>query len=228
LPPPQPHPDSLQDYWDDRAARLGPRAVLHIKHPPEAIDEVTHRHFYEVFDRVDPLLTGGERTALDFGCGAGRLTPMLTQRVTGQVLGVDPTRELIDAAPESPRVKFLHWQGQTLPLDDRSIDLVFVFGVLGGIPNDALPQAVAELERVLHPDGLLVLIENTTDAPDAPHWFFRSVDDHLAIFPGLDLQHLGGYDEFGETMSIFAGRPPRPRNVSTSGSERESRESEDA
>lgn len=199
--------ESLQPYWDDRAARLGPRAVLHIKHPPEAIDEVTHRHFYEVFDRVDPLLSGGESTALDFGCGAGRLTPMLTQRVTGRVLGLDPTRQLIDAAPESPRVKFAQLQGETLPLDDWSIDLVFVFGVLGGIRDEALPATIAELERVLHPDGLLVLVENTTDTPDAPHWFFRSVESHLAMFPQIDLAHLGGYDEFGETMSIFAGRP---------------------
>ncbi len=208
-------PESLQPYWDDRAARLGPRAVLHIKHPPEAIDEVTHRHFYEVFDRVDPLLTGRESTALDFGCGAGRLTPLLTQRVTGRVLGVDPTQALIDAAPASPRVAFACLQDHTLPLQDGSIDLVFVFGVLGGIPDEALPATIAELQRVLHPDGLLVLIENTTDAPDAPHWFFRSVEDHLAMFPHLDLRHLGGYEEFGETMSIFAGRPHPPRNLAT-------------
>lgn len=198
--------EPLQKYWDDRAARLGPRAVLHIKHPPETIDEVTHRHFYEVFDRVDPLLSSGEVTALDFGCGAGRLTPMLTQRVSGPVLGVDPTRELIDAAPASARVKYAVLGDATIPLADASVDLVFVFGVLGGIPEESLPATVNELQRVLRPDGLLVLIENTTDAQDAPHWFFRSVEDHLGMFPAIDLNHLGGYEEFGETMSIFAGR----------------------
>lgn len=203
--------EPLQKYWDDRAARLGPRAVLHIKHPPEAIDEVTHRHFYEVFDRVDPLLSGGEVTALDFGCGAGRLTPMLTQRVSGPVLGVDPTREFIDAAPASARVKFAVLEDAAIPLSDASIDLVFVFVVLGGIPDEALSATVDELQRVLRPDGLLVLIENTTDVENAPHWFFRSVDEHLALFPMIDLEHLGGYEEFGETMSIFAGRP-RPQD----------------
>ncbi|MEM9417964.1 MAG: methyltransferase domain-containing protein [Planctomycetota bacterium] len=203
-------PDPLQQYWDDRAARLGQRAVLHIKHPPEAIDEVTHKHFYEVFDRVDPLLTGEEVTALDFGCGAGRLTSLLTQRVSGRVLGVDPTRELIDIAQESARVKFAHLTDHTLPTPDFSIDLLFIFGVLGGIPDDQLPATLAELNRVLRPDGMMVLIENTTDTPDAPHWFFRSVEDHLAMFPEIDLKHLGGYEEFGETMSIFAGRPHPP------------------
>ncbi|MBB6428994.1 class I SAM-dependent methyltransferase [Algisphaera agarilytica] len=206
-------PDSRKQYWDDRAARLGTRAVLHIKHPPEAIDEVTHKHFYEVFDRVDPLLTGQEVTALDFGCGAGRLTPLLTQRVSGRVLGVDPTRELIDLAQGSGRVKFTHLTDHTLPTPDFSIDLLFVFGVLGGIPDDELPATLGELNRVLRPDGILVLIENTTDAPDAPHWFFRSVEDHLTMFPEIDLEHLGGYEEFGETMSIFAGRPHPPAGL---------------
>lgn len=202
--------DTHQNYWDDRAARLGPRGVLHIKHPPEAIDEVTHRHFYEVFDRVDPLLSGNESTALDFGCGAGRLTPMLTQRVSGTVLGVDPTRGFIDAAPSSGRVKFAVLEDATIPMTDTSVDLLLVFGVLGGIPDEALPATVAELERVLSADGLLVFVENTTDAPNAPHWFFRGVDEHLKLFPSLNVQHLGGYQEFGETMSIFAGaRGPR-------------------
>lgn len=200
-------PESLQQYWDDRAARLGPRAVLHIKHPPETLDEVTHRHFYEVFDRVDPLLRGDEISALDFGCGAGRLTPLLTQRVAGPVLGVDPTRALIDAAPTSARVKFAVLENQVIPKHDASVDLLLVFGVLGGIPAEELPATVAELQRVLRDDGLLVLVENTTDCEDAPHWFFRSVEDHLTLFPGIDLEHLGGYEEFGETMSIFAGRP---------------------
>ncbi|MEM1108172.1 MAG: class I SAM-dependent methyltransferase [Planctomycetota bacterium] len=204
-------PDSLQDYWDDRAARLGPRAVLHIKHPPDAMDEVTHRHFYEVFDRVDPLLTGQENTALDFGCGAGRLTPLLTQRVHGPVLGVDPTKALVESAPVSNRVDYVWMDSHEIPLQEGVIDLVFVFGVLGAIPDDQLTKTINELERVRDPDGQLILVENTTTAPNAPHWFFRSVDDYLGLFSHLNLQHLGDYEEFGETMSIFSG-PRRPRN----------------
>lgn len=199
--------EPLQTYWDDRAARLGPSAVLHHKHPPESLDEVTHGHFYKVFDLVDPLLTGRESNALDFGCGAGRLTPLLTQRVTGQVLGVDPTRALINAAIPAPRVNYQALIGGTLSLPDQSIDLLLVFCVLGGIPDATLPATVCELQRVLHPDGLLVLVENTTDAPDAGHWFFRGVDEYAAMFSEVDLDRLGGYDEFGEAFSIMAGRP---------------------
>jgi len=199
--------NELAAYWQQRAIRLGPHAVLHIKHPPEALDDVTATHFGRVFDLVDPLRRGDERFALDFGCGAGRFTPLLARHLESQVLGVDPTDALIAQAPPAQGVRYEVLQDGRVALKDDAVDLLFVFSVLGGIPDAKLSQTLRELGRVLSPTGILVLIENTTDVPDAPHWFFRSVAQHVAMFPGLDLTHLGGYEEFGETMSIMAGRP---------------------
>jgi trans-aconitate 2-methyltransferase len=52
----------------------------------------------EVMDRLD---LRGEETVLDAGCGSGRLTEVLIERVPrGRVIGVDASASMIDAARE--------------------------------------------------------------------------------------------------------------------------------
>jgi len=100
-------------------------------------------------------------SALDFGCGAGRLTRALSVRF-GQAVGVDISEEMIRVAGEinadRQNCRFVVNVAPDLRLfDSGSFDLVYSSIVLQHLPGRELALAyVRELVRVLADDGVLV------------------------------------------------------------------------
>jgi len=123
-------------------------------------------------------------TALDVGCGNGRHAALLAD-VADQVVGLDASRALLDAAGErvGDRASLLLGDAARLPLTDRSVDLAVYVATLHHLPSAADRHAsLDELARVLAPDGCaLVSVWSTAhdcfDAPeDAETGFDTTVD----------------------------------------------------
>jgi SAM-dependent methyltransferase len=99
-------------------------------------------------------------TALDFGCGPGRLTAGLAAAGFGKVIGVDispgmlaKARELVD----DDRCEFVHDPGTELTtVADESIDLVYSSRVLQHIPPALAHGYIRHFLRVAVPGGLVV------------------------------------------------------------------------
>ncbi len=99
-------------------------------------------------------------TALDFGCGPGRLSAALAHAGFARVLGVDvsPTmlataRTLVDDA----RCEFLHNPGPNLEaVATGTVDLVYSCRVLQHMPAELAHGYVREFLRVVTPGGLVV------------------------------------------------------------------------
>ena len=116
----------------------------------------------------NPFLLGqplpGERV-LDLGCGAGFDTLMAARRVgiTGKVIGVDMTPEMIAKARTNAEilglanVEFVLGEIETLPLADSSVDLVISNGVFN-LCSDK-PKVLSEVFRVLKPGGWLQMAD---------------------------------------------------------------------
>jgi len=98
--------------------------------------------------------------ALDFGCGAGRLTRALASHFE-EVVGVDISRRMIDDARrlnadlDNCRFELVH--GPLLPaLGSRHFDLVYTSIVLQHLRDEAqILSYLAEFARALTPGGLL-------------------------------------------------------------------------
>jgi trans-aconitate 2-methyltransferase len=78
----------------------------------------------EVLDR---LILNGHETVLDAGCGSGRVTQALAQRVPeGHVIGVDGSVEMIAAARArlGPEVELMVADLERLDLGERRVDAV--------------------------------------------------------------------------------------------------------
>jgi len=105
-------------------------------------------------------LNGGRQHALDFGCGAGRLTHALAAYFD-RVTGVDIAPSMIDIArrlhANIPGVDFrVNTSDKLDSIESASIDLVYTRLVLQHMPPRYIRAYLAEFVRVLRPGGILV------------------------------------------------------------------------
>lgn len=110
--------------------------------------------------------------ALDFGCGAGRLTRALARRFRTAV-GVDISSGMVELAQrlnrDMPGCEFRVEASSDLHrFEDGSFDLVYTSLVLQHVPRELVEGYVVELLRVTAPGGLLVF-----GLPDRIAWPYR-------------------------------------------------------
>ena len=99
---------------------------------------------------------------LEIGFGSGLNVPLYPAEVT-KILAVDPAtvgRDLAaDRVAASPiAVEYVGLDGQSLPLDDESVDHVLSTWTLCTIPD--VHRALTEVRRVLRPGGTLHFLEH--------------------------------------------------------------------
>ena len=106
------------------------------------------------------LALDGDETVLDAGCGSGRVTELLLQRLpNGSVVALDQSVAMLDEARRrlarfGDRVEYVQADlGKPLPVD-RRVDAILSTATFHWVPDhDAL---FANLARVLRPGGMLV------------------------------------------------------------------------
>jgi SAM-dependent methyltransferase len=103
---------------------------------------------------VELLPAPGRRT-LDFACGEGRLARLL-RSMGHAVVGVDASPSMVRlAVAHEDAARAVQADGSRLPFADATFDLVVAYMCLHDF--DDMPQAVAEIGRVLEPSGRLCL-----------------------------------------------------------------------
>jgi SAM-dependent methyltransferase len=99
---------------------------------------------------------------IELGCGAAHLSRKLLLRhpactVTG--LEVDERQMAKNLQSPADRLTFIRAGAQAVPFADRSFDLALMLKSLHHVPLDLLDQSLAEVHRVLRPEGLLYVSE---------------------------------------------------------------------
>lgn len=124
------------------------------------------------YDRINRILSLGqekkwrrrgvemlaEGRVLDLGSGTGD-----TDFDGREVVGIDPVMEMLALSPVRDRVVAV---GEMLPLADDSVDSVFSAFVFRNLTS--VSETLAEIERVLHPGHVAVVIDLTR--PRNPLW----------------------------------------------------------
>lgn len=131
---------------------------------------------YKVLERI--LGDADVETALDLGCGYGRVTPWIGEFVP-EVVGVDPNPETIEIARSRyPHFDFRVASGHELPYEDDSFDLVVTWTVLQHVPPGEIEDVTEEIQRVLRSDGWLLALEDTDERFSTPDGWPRSVEEY--------------------------------------------------
>lgn len=101
------------------------------------------------------------RTILDFGCGSGRLIRGLyADDPTRKIYGADYNEELIAWAKQNlpGDITFIKNEfDPPLPIEDNTIDLVYLVSVFTHLPLDSQDKWLAEFKRILKKDGILII-----------------------------------------------------------------------
>ncbi|GAA5144796.1 class I SAM-dependent methyltransferase [Nocardioides marinquilinus] len=114
------------------------------------------------------------RRVLDLGCGTGFHLPLFAE-TAGQVVGVEPHHDLLALAARRtrrlPHVTTLAGTAQAVPLPDRSVDVVharwaYFFG-------PGCEPGLAELDRVVAPGGVALVVDNDGSRSTFGAWFRR-------------------------------------------------------
>jgi SAM-dependent methyltransferase len=176
---------------------------------------------------------------LDFGCGPGRLAiGLIASGWAGSYLGVETKAVHVSWATEEITSRFPNFEfvrvdaanarynpvgadERRLPVDDGSIDMLCAFSVFSHMLSDDTRTYLAEIRRVLHPDGRAYITAYVADeAPDEtenPSWLgawsgrlhcvVYSTDylTRLITEAGLVVKHLGARDGRKQT-GIVLGR----------------------
>jgi SAM-dependent methyltransferase len=111
------------------------------------------------------------RTALDFGCGNGKLSFRLKEQGAAKVYGVDVNADALararNANVHGPSVEFLLGSISSIPLASDSVDLIFCISVLEHVMD--VDSIVREWYRILRPGGKVLIQWSAWHHPDGSH-----------------------------------------------------------
>jgi SAM-dependent methyltransferase len=128
---------------------------------------------------VSRLATGAP--VLDLAAGTGKLTrPLLAAGL--RVTAVEPVAEMRAALP--PAVPALDGTAEAIPLPNGEVDAVVVGQAFHWFDGDA---ALAEIHRVLRPEGLLALFWNSRVEEDPVN---RAIEELIAPYRAGTPSHL--------------------------------------
>src|SRR3989441_9690695 len=138
------------------------------------------------------LLSAAEGRILEIGVGSGHNFRYYSERAN-HVTGIDPSPKLLSMARETIRsralpfpVELLQASAEAIPLRSGSLDTVVTTWTLCTIPN--VTSALAEMCRVLKPDGRFLFVEHgLSPDPAVRRWQDRLTPIWKRISGGLHL-----------------------------------------
>jgi demethylmenaquinone methyltransferase/2-methoxy-6-polyprenyl-1,4-benzoquinol methylase len=184
---------------------------------PEAVRQMFDR-ISPVYDLMNRVLTAGldgrwRRLAaaavvrpgdrvLDACCGTGDLA-LADLEAGGAVTALDFSERMLERArPKSDAVRWMRGDAMALPFEDASFDAATIgFGIRN---VSDLEAGLAELARVLSPDGRLGCLE-ITQPRGLLRPFFRLWFDHLIPFAGKVLPGGAAYTYLPASVRRFPG-----------------------
>jgi SAM-dependent methyltransferase len=150
---------------------------------------------------LDVVPVPASATVLDLAAGTGKLTRVLVERYP-RVIAVEPLAALREILVERvPRAEALDGRAEAIPLEDASVDAVFVAQAFHWFEN----EAAAEIGRVLRPGGVLAIVwnEGAAGRSPLPAAYRARINQLISESPqtGAEPHEFIGHGPFGKVQS---------------------------
>ncbi|WP_164968655.1 class I SAM-dependent methyltransferase [Arcobacter sp. F155] len=99
---------------------------------------------------------------LELGCGNANMTKMIAQNgFDRQIIAceVDEIQHEKNLKENIDNIEFILAGAEDIPLEDNSIDFVFMFKSFHHVPKNMMQKALSEIKRVLKPNGIAYISE---------------------------------------------------------------------
>jgi len=170
-------------------------------------------HFLDSDEILKEINLKGDETFMDAGCGDGHIAIKVLEDYNheGQVYAVDIYDESIEDMDkyknENNVENLINIEAditEGIPgVDDESIDVILMVNVFHGFKaSRRLDEAVAELERIIKPDGKIAIMDyKAWDVPKGPPTQARSSPDDLEeLFNNHGLKKIYLNEDIGEDI----------------------------
>jgi SAM-dependent methyltransferase len=151
----------------------------------------------------------GRERALDFGCGAGRLSHGLAVAGFGEVLGADISPTMLDKAREivpDEACRFVPVTGGDLAaVETGSVDLVYSCRVLQHMPPALAHGYVREFWRIARPGAVVVFQMPTQPSPSPAGRVLSALPASLARALRRGMEMHGTPEEDVRALAASAG-----------------------
>jgi ubiquinone/menaquinone biosynthesis C-methylase UbiE len=129
------------------------------------------------------------KTVLDIGCGGGIYSRAWVQLGAKQVIGIDFSESMLQAAFELTRetgtVWFVAGDAAQVPLVGGKADIVFERALIHHISDQDLPVVLKEVFRLLKPGGVYLIQDRTLDDVQYPSSRNHIRGFFFEVFPRL-------------------------------------------
>ena len=135
---------------------------------------------------------------VDLGTGTGKFIPYL-RPLSSHIIAIDPVPEMLAQLKLAhPDIHTLEGMSHQLPLPDHSVNAVFCAQSFHWFAN---LETLKELDRVLKPQGFLVLVWNQRDI--TVDWV-KALADYIAPLEGdTPRYHSGAWRKVFEEQNLF-------------------------
>lgn len=99
---------------------------------------------------------------LELGCGNASMTKKIAQNGTNRKIyacEIDEIQHKKNLMQNVENIEFLFNGAQDIPLEDESIDIIFMFKSFHHIPKELMTKSLKEIKRVLKPNALAYISE---------------------------------------------------------------------
>ncbi|MEY6552609.1 class I SAM-dependent methyltransferase [Bacillus cereus] len=140
---------------------------------------------------------------IDIGCGGGIYTKELALMGAKNVVGLDFSKEILQAAKENcnnfSNISFIHGDTHNIPYPNETFDIVISRAVIHHLQD--IPTFLREASRILNKNGVLILQD-------------RTIED--CTIPGSP-EHIRGYffSLFPKLIEIESKRRPKTNTIQT-------------
>ncbi|PKP14736.1 MAG: bifunctional demethylmenaquinone methyltransferase/2-methoxy-6-polyprenyl-1,4-benzoquinol methylase, partial [Bacteroidetes bacterium HGW-Bacteroidetes-23] len=148
-------------------------------------------------------------TILDIATGTGDLAILMTKTNAKKIIGLDISAGMLDVGRKkieqkklSNRIEMVLGDSESIPFEDNSFDAITVaFGVRN---FETLEKGLAEILRVLKPNGIFVILETSVPKKfpfkQGYHFYTKNI---LPLIGKLFSKDNSAYSYLSESASVF-------------------------